>query len=253
MAANFADSIRAIAPAWLKGPIADALLTGPGTVMNALATWAVAGVRARYPSTAPPDALGYIGNDRNLERGPAQTDDGYRVQLRRAFDTWRVAGNASTVLRQLAAYFTGVASPPMRTVTDAAVWHEYSYITEQVTKTIDGTNWTWDGFTGTRWWRGWVILDSTAAPWTIDVWNNDALWGDGGTWGTSASYDEVISVLRIVAKWKPAHVHNVYVIVTFDPSLLERTDASPPNPSGTSDTPGWRSPLAAAFWPGLTD
>lgn len=250
---NFVESIRAVAVAWLKGPVADALLTAPATMLNAWADWATAGVRQRYPSEASPEALGYIGNDRNLERGPAQTDPGYAAQLRKAFDTWRVAGNASTILRQLAAYFTGLATPPLRAVSDSAVWHEYVYATDTATKTIVGTNWTWDAFTGTRWWRGWIIIDSSSAPWTIDEWDNNSFWGDGGTWGTNATFEEVVSVLRVVNKWKPAHVHNVYVIVTFDASLLERTDASPPNPNGTSDTPLWRFDLAAAFWPGIVD
>lgn len=251
--ADFASSLRAIAVSWLNGPIGNALITPMTTMINGLASWATNGVWARFPDLAPPDALGYIGNDRNLERGPAQTDAGYATQLRKAFDTWRVAGNASTVLRQLAAYFTGIASPPLRAVSDSSIWHEYDYVTDAVTKTIVGTNWTWDGFTGTRWWRGWVVIDSSVAPWAIDLWAADEFWGDGGTWGSTASYDEVISILRVVNKWKPAHVHNVYVIVTFDASLFERTDASPPNPSGTSDTPLWRFPLAAAFWPGIVD
>lgn len=253
MAVNFVDLIRKIAPSWLQGPIADALLTAPGTMLNAWANWATNGVRARFPSEAPSDALGYIGNDRNLERGPAQTDDGYREQLRKAFDTWRRAGNPTTILRQLAAYFAGTATPPLRTVTDAAVWHEYSYVTDDATKTIVGDNWTWDAFTGTRWWRGWVIIDSSAAPWTIDRWGDPGDWGDGGTWGSSATYDETISILRVVNKWKPAHVHNVNVIVTFDASLFERTDASPPNPNGNGEDSAWRASVDAAFWKGIID
>lgn len=254
MAATFRNALLESAPSWLRGPVSDAFLGAIGTMLDGWAEWGWYAVRARYPEEAPPDALGYIGNDRNLERGPAQTDPGYAAQLRRAFDTWRVAGNAGTVLRQLAAYFTGIATPPLRAVSDGAIWHEYAYgPPEAVTKTVVGTNWDWDGYAGTRWWRGWVILDSTDGPWAIDEWSDDEFWGDGGTWGTTASYEEVISILRIVRKWKPAHVHNVYVIVTFDPSLLERTDTSPPNPDGTSDTPLWRFPLAAAFWPGLTD
>lgn len=247
--ADFSTSLRAIAVAWLKGPTADALLTSPTTVLNALAGWAVQGVRAKFPDLAPPDALGYIGNDRNLERGPAQTDAGYAVQLRRAFDTWRVAGNASTVLRQLAAYFAGAATPPLRVVSDSAIWHEYDWPTNGVTKTKVGTNWQWDGLTGTRWWRGWVIINSTSGPWTRHLWGSGGdRWGSSGrTWGSSATRSEVESIIRIVKKWKPAHVHAIYVIVTFDNTLFRRTDNSPPNPNGDYDNPVNRD-TRAIYW-----
>lgn len=247
--ADFSTSLRNIAVAWLKGPNGNALLTSVTTLLNGVSGWAVQGVRARYPSTAPPDALGYIGNDRNLERGPAQTDEGYSVQLRRAFDTWRVAGNASTVLRQLAAYFTGIAQPPLRLVADRATWHEYNWSTDVVTKTKVGTNWTWDSLTGTRWFRGWVIIDSTSGPWTRRKWGvGGGKWGSSGaTWGSSATHDEVQSIFRIVKKWKPAHVHAIYVIVIFNGPLFRRTDAAPPNPNGNYDVISNRN-TGATYW-----
>jgi hypothetical protein len=252
--ASFRDSIRAIAVEWLLDEVNEKILFACGLMIDGIAEWCYLARNARYPDICPPDALSHLGNDRQIERGPNQTVDGYRVQIRRAFDTWANAGGGRTILGQLAAYFVGAATPPMRLVSDAAVWHEYDWTTGLVTKTVVGDNWEWDANTGVRWWRGWAIIDSSDGPWENDgLWGDPGTWGDGGTWGSTATSEEVAAIRRVVNKWKPGNVYNVDVIVVFDSGILRRTDTSPPNPSGNGADPVWRMALDAAFWPGLVD
>jgi len=249
------DYIAALSPPWLE-PVGEdgepsvggGILYAATTNLDAVAQWLTEGIKARFPDTAPPDALGYIGNDRQIDRGPAEGAPGYAVRLRRAIDTWRNAGGARTILSQLAAYFTNIGTPPMRLVSDSSVWHVYNWVTGITTKTVvSPANWIWDGFTGTRWWRGWVIVDTTAGPFTRHLWGSVPLWGgSGGLWGVDEPPGgaKVSDLVRIIKKWKPANVDVHHLVLTFNSTLFESTDTAPPNPNGNYDNPANRDPGA---------
>lgn len=248
------DSILNIAPPWLLEAVGGGLLYTGGLILDAVGdAWLKEGIKARFPDSAPTDALGYIGNDRLIDRGPGELDPSYVIRLRQAIDTWRNAGGGRTILAELAAYFTNVATPPLRLVSDSSIWHEFDWGTKLTTRTAAAGNWVWDVYTGARWFRGWAIIDSTgAAPWTPDVWDLVGTWGDGGTWGSNATVYDVAAIRKILDRWKPAHITALNVIITFSATLFERTDASPPNPSGTSDSALWRLGYNAIFWNGVT-
>lgn len=249
----FRDYILEISPPWLtkKGGTAEAIQYSEAIGVDGLGEWAIDGVKASMPGYGPSDALSYVGRDMLIDRGPNETDAHYETRLQRAVDSHRVNGSGPELCRQLLAWFSPTTATPIRIVSNSAVWHEINTTTEIVTKTVVGTNWNWDSFTSTRWWRGWVIIDSTVAPWTADLWDLVGLWGDGGTWGSNATANEVGALRRIVDRWKPAHLAVLNIIVTFAATLFERTDASPPNPNGTSDTPLWRLGYNAIFWDGV--
>lgn len=249
MGATFRDSILKIAVAWLKDGNNGKLLYTCGVAIDAVGAWAQQGVRARWPSEAPSDALGHIGNDRNIERGPSQSDAGYGEQLRQAFDTWRLAGNGATILKQLRAYFAPGGGPPMRAVSDRNIWHEIDSGTGAVTRTkVTPDNWVWDAFHGVanRWRRGWVIVD-VSSMFTIDRWGDPGDWGDGGVWGSDAPYDTLVSWRNIIKKWKPAHIYVPTVILSFDPTLFRRTNLVGANVNGTGEDSSWRAGLDANF------
>lgn len=257
----FRDYANAISTPWLRKKVGGGLLYAKGLILDALTDWLSIGVKARFPDQAPPDALGFIGNDRQIDRGPAEPDSGYKTRLRRASDTWRNAGGGRTILTQLAAYFTGIAQPPLRLVSDSSVWHVYDWATGLVARSKPSpANWIWDSLTGVRWWRGWVIIDSSSGPWTRHKWGSGGKWGSSGTtWGSSATKQEVISIARIINKWKPAHVATsfpatdapqgvVWVVVCFSSTLFRSTDTAPPNPNGNYDVAANRDPNAT-YWP----
>lgn len=248
------DYIASLSPPWLdvldengKPSVGGGILYAATTQLDAVGQWLTEGIKARFPDTAPPDALGYIGNDRQIDRGPAEGPAGYAVRLRQAIDTWRNAGGARTVLSQLAAYFTNVATPPMRLVSDHSVWHVYDWITGASTKTVvSPANWIWDAFTGTRWWRGWAIVDTSAGPFTRHLWGSGGTWGGGGVWGVDEPPGgvKVADLIRIIKRWKPAHVDVHYLILTFDATLFLSSDLAPPNPNGNYDNPANRDARA---------
>ncbi len=231
-------------PPWLQSDVGGALMRAFRTVLDALVARTVEGVKLGMPGVAPPSALGYIGNDRVIERGPTQASGPYAIQLRQAFDIWRGAGSAHTILTQLRSYFSPSNGPNMRAVSNRAVWHEIAPTTGVVTKTVVGTNWNWDGLT--RWWRGWVIIDGSVL-WILDYWNSGGIWGDGGVWGSNMTLSDADSFKRITKKWSPANVLS-RVIIVFSATLFERTDALVDNVDGTGEDPFWRVTVMANFF-----
>lgn len=255
------DSILAIAVPWLTKKVGGGILYATQTVSDSLEQWLSAGIAARFPDTAPPDALGLIGNDRQIDRGPTEPDRGYGIRLRQSNGTWRNAGGGRTLLTQLAAYFTGSATPPMRLVSDSSIWHVYDWATGITTRTaVSPANWIWDSLTGTRWWRGWVIIDSSSGPWTRHKWGAGGKWGSSGTtWGSSATKGEVLSIAKLINKWKPENVGTsfpaadapqgvIWVVVCFSSTIFRQTDTSPPNPNGNYNVAANRDP-GATYWP----
>ncbi len=253
----FRFSILEVSPPYLLGEVGTAVQYAEGAGMDAIGEWAIEGVRASMPGYGTPDALYLIGRDMQIDRGPNETDDHYIDRLQGAVDSHRVRGSGAELLKQLLAWFSPSTDTPLRLVSNAAVWHEIDTTTEVVTKTVVGTNWDWDSLSGTRWWRGWVIIDSSVGPWSnYYTWGDPGLWngvwGDTTTtWGSDATPGEVAAIRRIVEKWKPANII-AGIIVTFDAGIFERTDVSPPNPDGTSDRASWRNGYNAIFWSDVT-
>lgn len=241
----FRDSISAISPPWLLERIAGGIQYAFGAVLDAVGEWEIEGNKARFPDFAPSDGLGHIGNDRMIDRGPTEEDDTYRTRLREGVQTWHTAGNAFTLLEQLAVFWLPLSPPTIRLVSNSAVWHELSGGT--ITKTV-GSNWNWDGLG--RWWRGWVIIDGSST-WTLDLWGDPGNWGDGGVWGSDMTSEDWITLVSITRKWKPAHVAAQFIII-FDPTLFEVTDSAPPNPNGNYDDPAVRALVEANFYEEIT-
>lgn len=243
------ESLIAISPPWLQSFWSSRVQYGPGLALDAVAQWMLEGTKAALPGLGTPDALPYIGRDRNLDRGPNETDAAFAARLSAAFDTWATAGTAATLLQQLLVYFAPSTATPLRVVSNAAVWHDINLTTGAVTKTV-AANWTWDALASTAWFRGWVIIDSSAGPWTVDLWSSTdgSVWGDGGTWGSNASLADVTAIRSIVDKWRPANVAVPNIIVTFSNTLFLPASSAPPNPTGTSDNPAWRVATNAIYW-----
>lgn len=252
----FRDSILAISPPFLteEGGTAEAIQYSVGTVLDGICDWMIQSVLASMPGYGTTDALYLIGKDMNIDRGPTETDAHYIDRLQGAIDSHRLRGSPVELLRQLAAWFSPSVLTPIRLVSNNAVWHEIDLTTLVVTKTNVGDNWTWDEFSAVRWWRGWVIIDSSVAPWVADLWDDtdDSEWGDGGTWGSDATEEQVTQLQRWVEKWKPGHIHAVNLIVTFDDSMYTPDETSPPNPDGDGESAAWRVTQNAIFWQGVT-
>ena len=226
---RIADMAAAIAPPWLRGPVGSRLLYALTVPLDALADWAFQGVKARFPFEAPPSALGALGHDRRVRRGPAETDEAYAVRLARFLEDHRTEGNAWALLDQLAGYFS--PTPPlMRFVQSngtSAVWYTRQPDGARSRFVATPTNFDWDGAGASKRSRGFVIiyLDATGNPYADGgTWGDGVrAWGDGGTWGTSAMPADVSGVLGLLEDWRAAHALFTWLILAFDPDSFDPT------------------------------
>lgn len=246
MAVTFRDQLFELSPPWLRADVGGTILRAFGMVLDALTDRVNQGVKLRFPIIGSPTALGYTGADRNIERGPTQSDGGYALQLQAAFDTWANAGSARTLLAQLRFFFAPGNGPAMRTVSAQAVWHEMNPSTGVVTKTDKAlaSNWNWgDG----KWYRAWAIVDATGL-WTLDYYEaaHTSVWGDGGLWGCDMAPGDAQYFKLVVEKWRPKNVFAQLVLI-FDATLFTVAASSPPNPSGLGYRSSWRRAVLANF------
>ncbi len=234
------DASDRISPTFMLGPTAKRIRYAINSVCDAIVEMAGIGVKARFPEKAPEDALAIIGRDRRIMRGFAESSVSYRARLLRWLDDWRIAGSPFAIMGQIAGYILPNAFRMRVVYTSApsggtALWYTREADASKAYVTTTPTNWDWDGVTS-GWYRFWVVLYSHAGPWTATgIWGGSERWGDTtGTWGLSASNDEVQSIRQIVNDWKPAHATGIAVIVAFDSTKLSPTAApGAPMPDGT--------------------
>jgi hypothetical protein len=96
-----APSQGGLAPTFLLQPAGIAFEGGLGDAKDALADRIKLAVLARFPNYAPPDALQALGIERNLPRGPSETDATYAARLVNAWSTWPWAGTPYGLLQAL--------------------------------------------------------------------------------------------------------------------------------------------------------
>ncbi len=100
------DSVKVVCPPWLQGYWGYRLMYSLAIQLDGVAESLRQGLLARMPGYGTAEALPYIGNDRQIARGFQETDDSYIARLQTAFDTWKIAGSARSILIQLAGYVT---------------------------------------------------------------------------------------------------------------------------------------------------
>lgn len=262
--------IRKLGPGWL---VRDSVTLPDGTTLevdnrvlyaiallyDALITRIQLGVKARFPGAgATEDSLVYIGRDRLIARGPAETREVYEGRLPGAIDKHRTRGNAWRMMEQIRAY----CSPHAVRV---RVWTErgkvYTLDRDESTSVDGTTDWDWDGSAlADAWSRFWVIIYPTDAtprePWDRVEWGAEN-WGSF-YWGSTATKDDVQAIRTIVETWKPEGTHCRNIIIAFGDTDFDPTDAAPPLPDGTwgpetANVGGEQVPTRnpnAAYWPG---
>lgn len=229
--ARFRLARKLLAPRWLTEEEGELVGYTLDILKDAFIERLFLGLLARFPETAPPDALPFLGRDRRVVRGLNESDDSYVNRLLAWLDDRKTCGNPFALMRKLAEY-TG-AGPMFRTVDARGNWY---------TRAVDGTqsyrlatgNWNWDNdLTGTRWSRFWVIIypNGLWSEYPYD-WADTAGpgWEESQyTWGSTATEEQVRTIRSIVADWKPAGTRCVNIIIAFDPASF---DPSAPEPNG---------------------
>lgn len=200
-------------PPWLLGPWGTKLVTAIGQMFDDAYDEAFeAGAAGSVGSpTFPVDALALLGNERNIERYPAESNDAYSTRVKAAWESWKQAGT-------------------MRIVSELSALGLTAEIKETFT-----AGWDWDG-DAANWSRFWSVI--TDHGWSFVYWGSGgSAWGDG-VWGCDATQAEAGTLLRLIRKWKPGHVVPITIVV------MDEVDWAAEQPDGTWDDPANRSTAA---------
>lgn len=257
----FRGAVKNISPPWLQGTNGYKFTySAIGIVLDALAEYFRLGVLQGFPSTAQSSALPFIGRDTQILRGFRETDDAYAARLRRAFPTWKFAGNAQTLMGELAAYFSPSA-PVIRYVVNGeyvsgnkfADWWTLDSGNFTHTRTADSptaNNWNWDDdFTKIRFW---IIIyrNEGFTPW---FWGDGHVWGGGQSWGYEENFTEnfAVDARNFIQQWKAAGSHAWRfggLIVTGDATLFDPSGSGAGYPDGTWATYANRTGIPTTFY-----
>lgn len=243
---NFRLIRRLIAPRWLTDGDGGLVGYSLDMVKDAFVERLRQGLMARLPqndptgtTTAPDDALTAMGRDRRVIRGIGETAPSFANRLKKWLDDRPTQGNPFTLMKKLSEY-TG-PGPSFRTVDAQGNWYS---------RDVDGTetyvfkqaNWNWDDRPTNddgdlRWSRFWVIIYPNGLWEDSPEWADPSapVWGEcPGTYGTTATLEEVTTIRSLVAEWKPAGTRCVNVIIALDPASFDPASAvnDPGMPAG---------------------
>ncbi len=231
-------TVQEISPAWLAGDQGYRFTySAIGIIFDTLAEYMRLGVIQRFPGVCQSEALPFIGADRKIIRGYRESDEAYAPRIRHAFATWKFAGNAPTLLEELAAYFSPNA-PLIRYVVEGidqngarfADWWtlQSGTLTHYRYQNLAGpfvSNWNWDNKSDQI--RFWVIIyrNEGFTPW---FWGDGHFWGGGQSWGFEENFTDnfAVDARNIIRQWKAAGSHCAAfggIIVTGDLTLFEPT------------------------------
>lgn len=214
----YRDGGYEVAPPWLRDQVGARYQYAKHIQIDAgLGDRVRWGMLQRFPEYAQPEALAHLGRDKRIFRGLTESDDSYAARLVSFKSTWKFAGNAPTLLRQLWALlgpntvriryvvngYTGAASESNQ----FADWWtiDETGLTKQ---RVSPSNWDWDSSYGKNV-RFWIIIyrtDLTPAKWGVPPyeWSESGLfWG-----GAPGSQRDWLKDLRsVVRDFKAAGSH----------------------------------------------
>lgn len=243
-ASPFRDSIRKVVPGWLLDYVGERYLWTIGVFQDAMADSMAYGMFARFPQSGISGILGPLGNDRQIDRAPTETDPVYAGRLKTFRTAWRGAGGPIALLNQIQAYFYPIV-PTVRVVLsdsvpwplENSVWYELSPTgVVTVTKTGVGNGFGWGDATN-RWFVFYVVVGVEVPDTSLGA-------------GTPPSWWQEINV--VIKKWgRPgAFCKNGIHIIANSPPVF--TPSTPTATSGNWDNPINRNNAVARYWDGPT-
>jgi hypothetical protein len=201
-----------------------------GTALDAIIQRAQDGCLERYPRVCSEEALFWIGRDRRIPRGFAESADSYRERLVKWRSTWRRAGMAWSILEQVQAYFLP-REARVRLVTgdeNVAQWWTREKNGVESFYRADPSNWDWDSqepgqtpIAGQR--RHWLLIyqaDSGDMFEPLDVEEDqDALItrGSAGQVLQARDLGIIANMFKQAGTWLSG-VIVVHDLATFDPT-----------------------------------
>ncbi|WP_437982917.1 hypothetical protein [Sorangium sp. So ce117] len=237
---SFRETLRRYVPPWLSDrpgrTVGFRYLYATASVLDAGAEVLVQGLQARMPGLGTPTALPYIGRDRRIVRGPAESDAAYGARLVRWLDYWRAAGNAYVLALALQG-FLYPEHPRIRIVTRSGVWYTLEPSGELLWHRAEPNNWDWDSLShpdkAGDWSEFWIIIYPPHYTADGDWGDGTSIWEPGEAFGVQTPISNIAAIKALVQQWKGAHTKCVVLILAYDPSSFD--PSSPPGAPGMPD------------------
>lgn len=214
---TFESFLRRVGPPWLQRAVGGAVKAGIGVVVDAVVDATAASISIRFPSADRPDALGYIGRDRRILRGPAESDAAFAARLLPWWDMHRIRGGPYALLTQLQQYLAGFLDIEIHCVANSGTHHWIDLDGVISRGAIAG--WTGDGEYPTKWARiflffhldsdvlTFTLLDDTGSPILTEA--GEEILVDVSIYALS---DEDRRIFCAVAReWSAAHIDRIYI------------------------------------------
>ena len=217
---TFRDAIRQKSPPWLQRGRAEKILYAMAIHLDGLTDALVAAIKMRFPGLYSPESLPYLGRDRRISRGRAETDGVYAGRLRRWLDDHPVRGGPYALLAQLHAHF----APNNFEI------HLVYRSGRRFVMTADGVVTRDDLFTlNVPDWARWTLYYFTTFGATRPTWGEPGrTWGHGRVWGSTLTPQEVTDLRLVPREWNAAHCVGEIVLLGDSGQFW----GYPPNPWG---------------------
>jgi hypothetical protein len=175
---------RVLAPGWLQTPKNAAWLRASGDLKDSLVDRCKAAVKARFAKLAPRDGLDQLGAERQIERGPADTNASFAARVADAWNLWVWAGTAKGVL--LAVRDAGYPNALVEIVNG----NQYSLDAngEVTVQKLPPGSWAVDALP--TFWSKFIVLIPTSP------------WGGRTLMPTDP---RIVQLQRLIRRWKSAH------------------------------------------------
>ena len=192
---DYLDSTAAGAPRWLTKGAGGDWLRAVGVTLDAVVETARQGVKLRFPSFAPPDALAAIGEERLEARATAlvyEDDVAFGERLRTAWSRRKFSGTKTGLVAIFEVFGFGPYS-----VYDLAEWFP------------------------SKKWHAWVFLPKASHPWGPGPLVGDgSKVGEGKTVGSSMRVGQVRNIREVTASWVPPDTRTFLHLQTEDGAIV---------------------------------
>lgn len=251
----FAGALLRRLPPWLQRTVGARVVQGMADPIDALVTASVEAVKARLPVDAPDaTALGLIGAERRIRRGPGESAQTYARRIRTWWDAHRTRGGAYALLGQLDAYFQDWCNVRMDVVANSGLrrWIDAAATVAESVITRDSV--TWDGDGSGRWARIWVFLyvpavmsmtafeitDDAGVPLTLS--DGSTMTGAEGFTTASLTTAQREVFAAVPREWSAAHIDQTHVVLLSEDRRLWNYPQPVPTWAAWGATSTWDEP-----------
>lgn len=217
---TFEKAMTRLAPPWLRRLVGAAVMEGMGSQIESLILRTVEGAKKRFPSGESPQALGFLGRERRILRGPGEAADTYAERLRLWWDSHLLRGGPYALLTQLHQYFLASNNAQITLVYNKGTRYDVD-TAGVITRGPDVPGWIGDGLYPTKWARFFLIFSLTSDTLAVP------LLTEGGEEITTEDGEQILADVAISAlsdeernivcavprEWNAAHVDRIYIVL----------------------------------------